>query len=131
MAKKLFCLINHCEKYVHCSITCAYLLLEKDTNICLKITAYNMKKNRDIEDKEHPMVDTVPLSLIYVRTPIKTRGKLRCPGRVNSYCYISGICYVTLVIKQVKRPEVGQDWIAILWSVIIQKTRSIYVETIY
>jgi len=42
MAKKLFCLINRCENYLQCSIM--YLLLEKDANIYLKNTAYNMKK---------------------------------------------------------------------------------------
>ena len=107
-----------------------YLLLEKDANIYLKNTAYNMKKktNRDIRDKEQLMIDIDTLSLSYLRTPIKTWGKLRCNGRVYSYCYISGIRYVTLVINPVKNPELGQVRIALphLWSVIIKK-KQIYI----
>jgi len=86
------------------------------------------KKPRDIRDKEQLMIDIDTLSLSYLRTPIKTWGKLRCNGRVYSYCYISGIRYVTLVINPVKNPELGQVRIALphLWSVIIKK-KQIYI----
>jgi len=54
-----------------------------------------------------------PVVIKLFTNPNKNRGELRCNGMVNSYCYITGIRYVTLVIKLVKRPEVGQDRIAI------------------
>ena len=47
----------------------------------------------------------------------KYRGELRCSGKVNSSCSISGSRHVTLVSNLVISHEWGQDWIAITTNI--------------
>jgi hypothetical protein len=43
------------------------------------------------------------------RTPLKTGGELKCPGRVSSFCCTSGTCCVTLVTHLVISHEWAQS----------------------
>jgi len=43
------------------------------------------------------------------RTPLKTRGELRCSGRVSSSCSTSGTIHVNLVTNHVISHEWGKD----------------------
>jgi hypothetical protein len=44
------------------------------------------------------------------RTPLKTRGELRCSRRVSSSCSTSDTHHVNLVTNLVIRHEWGKDW---------------------
>jgi hypothetical protein len=52
------------------------------------------RTNNDLQNITQKAKDQV------TRTPLKTRGELWCSGRVNSSCYPSGTCRVTLVTKK-------------------------------
>ena len=61
------------------------------------------KTNNDLQNSTHKANDQD------TRTPLKTGGELRCPGRVGSSCSASGTRCVNLVTNPVISHERGKD----------------------
>jgi len=59
--------------------------------------------NNDLQNITHKTKDRV------TRTPLNTRGELRCSGRVGSSCSTSGTRRVTLITNVVISHERGKD----------------------
>jgi hypothetical protein len=61
------------------------------------------------KDKQRSTKHTNKTKDRVTRTPLKTGGKLRCSGRVNSSCSTSGTRHVNLVTNPVISLEWGKD----------------------
>ena len=60
----------------------------------LKDRQYNGQKENRQKDKQRSKKHTHKTKDRVTRTPLKTRGELRCSGRISSFCSTSGIRHV-------------------------------------
>ena len=67
-------------------------------------------KEKVQKDKQRSTKHTLKTKDRVTRTPLKTRGELRCSGRVSSFCFTSGTRRVNLVTNPVISREWGKDW---------------------
>ena len=93
------------------SLSLNHFLLEEFEDIKGVIRIHKSRKNRQHngqkkKDKQWSTKHTHKTKDRATRTPLKTRGELRCSGRVDSSCSTSGTRRVNLVTK----PVISHEW---------------------